>query len=158
MEVYFHLIGTCNGIIKLILDYILYFNYYLFQILTLYYFTPTHILISYEISKIFKIFKNYKENSELSILPIILFIFEFFCLLIYLEIIELNFCGLNKNVKRNISIRGNDEMIQIRSLDDLVTELDDISMDEYDPGFYTKKTYVERGISKKYTNDFVDKM
>ena len=29
----------------------------------------------------------------------------------YLEILELNFCGLNKNVKRNIDKRGIDELL-----------------------------------------------
>ena len=31
---------------------------------------------------------------------------QFISLLIYLEIIELNFCNLNKNIKRNIELRG----------------------------------------------------
>ena len=30
-------------------------------------------------------------------------------LIIYLEMIELNFCGLNYNLKKNIIIRGKDE-------------------------------------------------
>ena len=36
----------------------------------------------------------------------IFFALQFFSLLIYLEIIELNFCNLNKNTKRNIELRG----------------------------------------------------
>ena len=35
-----------------------------------------------------------------------LFVLQFISLLLYLEIIELNFCGLNKNTKRNIAERG----------------------------------------------------
>ena len=42
---------------------------------------------------------------------LILFVFQIFCLLIYLEIIELNFCGLNKNTKRNIRERGLSEIL-----------------------------------------------
>jgi len=30
---------------------------------------------------------------------------------VYLEILELNFCGLNKNVKRNVDKRGIDELL-----------------------------------------------
>ena len=37
---------------------------------------------------------------------LIFFFLQFFSLLIYLEIIELNFCNLNKNTKRNIKLRG----------------------------------------------------
>ena len=34
------------------------------------------------------------------------FFIEFIMILIFLEIIEINFCGLNKNLKRNIESRG----------------------------------------------------
>ncbi len=37
---------------------------------------------------------------------IFFFILQFFGLMIYLEIIELNFCKLNENTKRNIDLRG----------------------------------------------------
>ena len=55
---------------------------------------------------------------------IILVILQFFCLLIYLEIIELNFCNLNKNTRRNIRIRGNDELCEdiIKKLEDDVSD------------------------------------
>ena len=36
----------------------------------------------------------------------IFFILQFFVLMIYLEILELNFCNLNENTKRNIELRG----------------------------------------------------
>ena len=32
--------------------------------------------------------------------------------MIYLEILELNFCGLNKNTKRNIEFRGLEDLTQ----------------------------------------------
>ena len=40
------------------------------------------------------------------ILLIFIFICEFFFICIYLEIIELNFCGLSDNIKRNIEKRA----------------------------------------------------
>ena len=46
---------------------------------------------------------------------IIFFILQFISLLIHLEIIELNFCGLNKYTKRNIEIRGIDDLELERS-------------------------------------------
>ena len=33
--------------------------------------------------------------------------------MIYLEIIQLNFCGFNKNVKKNIIKRGENELINL---------------------------------------------
>ena len=35
-----------------------------------------------------------------------IFLLQYFFLLVYLEIIELNFWGLNKNTKKNIDLRG----------------------------------------------------
>ena len=37
---------------------------------------------------------------------------EFIGSLIYLELIELRFCGLNKNIKRNIRKRGDNEIVE----------------------------------------------
>ena len=36
---------------------------------------------------------------------------QIFALLIYLEILELNFCGLNKNTKRNIDLRAKEDLL-----------------------------------------------
>ena len=40
--------------------------------------------------------------------------------MIVLEIIELNFCGLNKNTKRNISQRGMSELLEENGRDSTV--------------------------------------
>ena len=45
---------------------------------------------------------------------------QFFSLLgtiIYLELIELNFCGLNHNLKKNIKFRANSEILEIYDID-----------------------------------------
>ena len=45
---------------------------------------------------------------------------QFFSLLgtiIYLELIELNFCGLNHNLKKNIKFRANNEILEIYDID-----------------------------------------
>ena len=47
-----------------------------------------------------------KSHSKDYFYFLILFVFQIFCLLIYLEIIELNFLGLNMNTRRNIKERG----------------------------------------------------
>ena len=95
---------------RFIIVMILQFIYFLLRILTLVYFTPHHLLICLSISKFFVTLID--EESSLKYASIIPFIFQFFSLMIYLEIIELNFCGLNKNTKRNIQKREEKETIK----------------------------------------------
>ena len=71
-----------------------------------------HATICYHISNI--IIYYFTNDSNLSTLEFCLFIFlEIFSSLIYLEIIELNFCGFEKNLKKNIDSRAINEIIQI---------------------------------------------
>ena len=58
-------------------------------------------LIQYFIENILKNFDP-MENIVL----ISCFLIELIMILVFLEIIELNFCGLNKNLKKNIASRG----------------------------------------------------
>ena len=79
-------------------------NFFLstFTFLTSFYFEPSFVLISYEFSKFYQVLKDHPEKAYV----VVFFILQFFCLMIVLEIIELGFCGLNKNTKRNIIKRG----------------------------------------------------
>ena len=55
---------------------------------------------------------------------IFIIISQFFALigiLIYLELIELRFCKLDKNIKKNISIRANEDVEAITDLDESFT-------------------------------------
>ena len=83
----------------------------LFRVLTLDYLSPNHILISYEIIKMLSVLTNPELGTEkwYSLIP---FIFQFMSLFFYLEIFEYNFCGLNKNTKRNIQKREKVDMFQ----------------------------------------------
>ena len=76
----------------------------LFSHITIKYFTSSHvflILIMGEISSL-----DFRDkNKEKIIFSIIIFIIEFLMILIFCEIIELNFCGLEKNTKKNIMER-----------------------------------------------------
>lgn len=99
---------------NIILTILIYLGYILLQfflgilaIYTLYYFSPNHILISLQIAKMFDLLLAKKSNYY-SIIP---FIIQFFFLMIFLEILELNFCGLNKNTKINIQKREKEEML-----------------------------------------------
>ena len=73
-------------------------------ILNIYYFNPNYSIINFQLSK-FVLTLIDSENQK-KFYCIIFFLLQTFFLLIYLEIIELNFLGLNYNTKRNIEIRG----------------------------------------------------
>ena len=73
------------------------------KILTIYYFTQNHIYTSYTFIKLVDLLIMKKTNYKY--FSIILFIPQFLGLLIFLEIIELNFCKLNQNTKINIEKR-----------------------------------------------------
>ena len=73
----------------------------------------------------------YLINKSLKIEFLFDFLSQFFSLLgtiIYLELIELNFCKLNYNLKRNINIRSNIEIL------DIFNESDDKSEQESNSG------------------------
>ena len=78
-------------------------SFNIFTLLTIKYFTPSHaviLLIIGEISFAFDSIKNFKLFVTIIIYCIILFM-----ILIFTEIIELNFWNLRKNTKKNISER-----------------------------------------------------
>ena len=73
--------------------------------------TPNHILVASEIGKMFVlIFSHIQSNDKDNnyFLCLIPFVFQILSLLFYLEILEFNFCDLNKNTKRNIQLREKD--------------------------------------------------
>ena len=88
---------------KHIINIILNFFVATFTILTLFNFTPDYVLISNVLSKIVNVLIDDSNNKYYFIIFAIL---QVICLLFYLEIIEFNFCGLNKNTRRNIKYRS----------------------------------------------------
>ena len=62
------------------------------------------IEISFIIQGIYKCFSDF-ENKKLKFLFLIPAFFQILSLLFFLEILEFNFCHLNKNTKRNIMLR-----------------------------------------------------
>ena len=102
-----------------------FFNKY-FAILIIKFFTPVHLIISfpiyYIIQKIVLIINtlirehsffnetNFKFKTEKFILDLTGDIVSIIGFFIYLEIIEINFCKLNYNLRRYIIIRGNNEL------------------------------------------------
>ena len=126
--------NTDIGIIigKFLINVILNFFISTFSILTLFYFSPDFILISLQLSKFVNVFMDRNTKQYYFIICVVL---QFFCLLIYLEIIELNFCDLNKNTRRNIQIRGKDELLRNNDND---TESDIKSNIELSEGYLLK--------------------
>jgi len=80
----------------------------------LYLFVTSNIIYDYTIYHLYipflieyfleNIIKNF--GISVNIFLILIFIIELIMILVYIEIIEINFCGLSKNLKRNIQSRG----------------------------------------------------
>jgi len=99
-----------------ILNTILQFLFSIFEILTIFYLSPEYVLIAQNLSKLYKniyyaVFpSDYMEKYQYCYF--IFYFLQIFSLLIYLEIIELNFLNLNLNTKRNIKSRVDDDLIE----------------------------------------------
>ena len=50
--------------------------------------------------------KGEEENTLIIVVNTVLFIILFFMILVFTEMVELNFCNLSKNIKRNIANRA----------------------------------------------------
>ena len=89
---------------KIILLYILSVVNTILNILNIYYFSPNYILISFQFSKFVDVLII--ESDSKKYFTIIFFVIQLFFLMIYLEILELNFCNLNQNTKKSIDFRS----------------------------------------------------
>lgn len=81
------------------------------NILTIKYFNPCYSIIILVIGRIVLIIRQFFiEIKTRDIVNIFILILIFLVLLLYAEIIELNFCGIHKNTKENIEKRGDLEV------------------------------------------------
>jgi hypothetical protein len=100
-------------------------------ILTIYYFSPNFILIAIQFSRITQHLIQMKVEK---LYLIVFYIIQFIALMIHLEIIELNFCGLNEFTKRNIDLRGIDDLLDEDR--DSIAGLNKVDINSYtDPDF-----------------------
>ena len=79
-------------------------------------FTPNHLILTYFIYIYFSnvsILYGEKHKAVILSIFILIFIIIFICFLVYLEIMELNFCGLNQYTRRNILKREKEEDMEI---------------------------------------------
>ena len=86
--------------------------------------TPCHIFIMF----IFGQIAYYAQGTEYLIIVIICLIIMLFFSLVFNEIIELNFCGLSRNTKRNINYRAENEIFESNLLKNQALEEDDDSI------------------------------
>ena len=77
-------------------------------ILTIYYFSPNFMLIIIQFSRITQ---HLTQIEPYQLYLIIFYVIQFIALMIHLEILELNFCGLNEYTKHNIDLRGIDDLL-----------------------------------------------
>ena len=112
-------------IICIILQIIFFFFNKYFSILIIKFFTPVHLILSVSVYYIFQKIvliistliidgnffnkNNFKYRTEKFIFDISGDIISLFGLFIYLEILQLNFCKLNYNLRKTIIDRGSRE-------------------------------------------------
>ena len=107
-------------------------NFLIFAIIN--YFTIFHLIIIFYFnalfSNLFQLFENFAIFELIMI--IITSIFELFAISVFFEIIELNFCGLNLNLKKSIINRANNETITtIEVIEEEEDEDNDINEGKY---------------------------
>ena len=92
-----------------------------FEISTIYYLNPFYVLMTnnvyYIISELISFLLNLSSDGLAIIQFILAELSEFFAIsgyMIYLEILELNFCGLNENLRKRIIEKGEKEFKQLK--------------------------------------------
>ena len=92
-----------------------YFNFFIINVLNPIYLVCMYVIIEFIIKIIIIVFyssNNSEEYYEL-IFDCLARFFAILGIIIYLELIELNFCGLNNYLKKNIELRGEIEVKEI---------------------------------------------
>jgi len=110
---------------------ILYIPYYLYFNLTIKNNSAFHVLIILIAEE--NLFFEYEEDTFIICMNIILTIIILFMFLVFIEIIELNFCGLSTNLKRNITKRAEIEtsnnLYGCKNNRDTLLEIDGLTID-----------------------------
>ena len=95
------------------------FIYYLFFLIIIDIFSPFHLILVNFIADSLTFFYYITSYDFISAIFNIIFIsIEIFLILVFIEIIELNFWGLSKMIKRNIELRANLEVLEGEDIDD----------------------------------------
>ena len=129
-------------ILFFIVDLFISFLYEMGLWLTMYYFSPCHYFIFETISDFIEYilnatYRGYNYKVEQLITFFILYPILIFAILVFNEVIILNFCGLNYNTKIKILERGIED---IYNADDINSDtLSDVNEDIYELGYIMSK-------------------
>lgn len=145
---YFTNVSVGYEIFKFISNIFMVFFLYTFMALTNYYFTPNHLVCIDQLGKMIRVIVN--ESKNLKYIYIFPFSLQLIILMIFLEILELNFCGLNKNSKKNIQIRAISEMNDLDKDDDIDRSETDI---EIVPGYMISEKNLERNTTSSFCDE-----
>ena len=116
----------------------------LFQLLTLENLTANHMMIGYEIGKLANNLIFGKSSRKWY--SIILFTLQLIILLFFLEILEFNFCNLNKNTKRNIEERTLVSMDMTESINnDNEVDIEGYSFNQENPEYNKEMNILNNG-------------
>ena len=97
---------------------ILLFGFNIFQFLTIEKNSAYHLMIIKVIGELFPYIKNFTDNKLVSAIIIIGLCFILFMTLVFNETIEINCCEIQKDTKKNISLRASLESSKINIYDD----------------------------------------
>ena len=92
---------------------------FLIEIITIDNYSVFHLILLYSFGRLVSNIIGFSENYILEqIIILITFIIDIFAVLIFVEMIILNFCGLNYNIKKNIIHRASQDIVYILETDD----------------------------------------
>ena len=124
-------------IILLVFYSIFYSSQHFIKLLVLNKFSVFHFILCATfgelINSFFQIFPNFRAFDL--IINIIVYFFEIFGVIIFMETIELNFCGLSRNTKKNIMFRAGFEQTLLEESYNLATSEED-ALDDYESSVY----------------------
>ena len=102
---------------NLVLISLIIFNFatYLLKYIVIDLFTPFHAFLITMLSLIISFLTDMDFKEITTILALIFFIVGLLLVLIYIEVIELNFCGLSYMTKKNIDIRAQNDALFLES-------------------------------------------
>ena len=113
----------------------IYFIDSLFILLIIYFFSPIHIMLTDFVSDIISFFVYINETEILTNIFVIIFTFiNSFTILVFIELIELNFCGLSTMTIKNIETRAKIDALEEEEEKDESDKIIDkiVTFDEYE--------------------------
>ena len=120
---YFETLKNVSEVFIFLFVMVYYIFYYIFIVFTIKEFTPFHILIILLFEEM--ILYTYDIEIFRIIINLLLFLLILFMFLVFVEVIELNFFGLQKNTKRNIMERSQSEIENNMDVDNRDSDISD---------------------------------